>query len=547
LKSTVSVVLLGAALALPACRAADVEVSIRLAEADALEVRYQLPPGCDSLPFAEPGVARANWTPAGQCGRAEGGALTRTDSTCPALSFRVPAAVTFLGYPAAYPMGEGEGIYLHTSLYAPAARCGQVRYRFEAPGSIVTGGQAHAGQAVLAGPQGGDTPVLLLQKKLAPSDGALRYFDSRLSPAARALVVRVADGTVADGTAAYLRKHLPDVPFTPPALAASIARVPGSPQVNGNGGDLMRLIFFNWPEQPGADEQNKMTLLVAHEMSHRFQLRDAVDGYPAGRLIHEGGAEFLRWMASIDNGWMTREQAAQNLDEELARCMVHVEGRSWGELPPRFVGGNTLEYACGLPAYVYALAARQGAGTVWSRIGAFYRELRHGRQPDFSHSLECGDSPSCQPRWLPALTGTQGAMTGHWRRLFQETGLAQPREPGPRTRKTILLKAMGQLMEDDCGGHKGIVDAPDGVILFGRSACKTLKSQVELRRAEGQPLDGGAAAMPAMAAACEARRAVRFELKDGGTLELPCQRLYRAPDVFYGVDIARVLARLGSD
>ncbi|GAB2847393.1 hypothetical protein GCM10027277_14360 [Pseudoduganella ginsengisoli] len=536
---TLSFALLGAALALPVCQAADVEVSVRLAEPDALEVSYQLPPGCDSLPFVDSSVARANWAPAGQCGKVEAGALVRTDSACTALAFRIPAAATFRGYPAAYPMGAGEGIYLHTSLYAPADRCGAVHYRFGAPGSIVTGAQAHAGRAALDGPQAGDTAVLLLQKKLAPSDGALRYFDSRLSPAARAQVARVADGT-----AAYLRKRLPDVPFTQPALAASIATAPGGPEVNGNGGDLMRLIFFNWPEQPGVDEQYKMTLLVAHEMSHRFQLRDALDGYPSGRLIHEGGAEFLRWMASIGNGWITPEQAAQNLDDELARCMVQVEGRSWGELPQRFISGNTLEYACGLPALVYALAARQGNDTVWSRIGGFYRELRQGKQPDFSRSLECGNDEACQPRWLPALTGRQGAMADHWRKLFADTGLAHPREPGPRTRKAILLKAVGQLMEDDCGGHKGTMDTPQGIFLFGRSECKTLKTNVELRRTEGHPLTGDPAAMPAMAAACAARGAVQFESKDGGTLQLSCQRLYRAPDVFYGADIGKVLARL---
>lgn len=537
-----SAVLLGALLALPLCHAAEVEVSVRLAGPDALEVRYQLPPGCERLPFSDNGAVRASWVALDQCGKADAAALTRTDSACTALGFRVPAAATFLGYPAAYPMGGGEGIYLHTSRYAPAALCGLVRYRFEAPGSIVAGMQTLTGQAVLEGRQAGDMPVLLLQEKLVLADGTVRYFDSRLSATARAQVARVADGT-----AAYLRKRLPDVPFAAPALAASIASAPGGPGVNGNGGDVMRLIFFNWPEQPGADEQHKMTLLVAHEMSHRFQLRDAVDHYPAGRLIHEGGAEFLRWMASIDNGWMTRAQAAQNLDDELARCMVQVDRRSWGELPQRFIGGNTLEYACGLPAFVYALAARQGDGTVWSRIGAFYSALRLGRQPDFSHSLECGANPSCQPRWLLALTGTQGAMADHWRKLFEETGLARPREPGPRTRKNVLLKAVGQLMEDDCGGHKGIMDTPDGILLFGRGECKTLKTSVELRRAEGHPLNGGAAAMPAMTAACAARRTVQFELKDGATLQLPCQRLYRAPDVFYGVDIDKVLARLGAD
>ena len=170
----VSGALPGAALAAPASPAAEVDVSIRLAQPDALEVRYQLPPGCDSLPFAENGVDRSGWQPAGQCGKVEGGALARTDSACGALTFRVPAAATFRGYPAAYPMGVGEGIYLHTSLYALAASCGQVRYRFEAPGTVVTGARADAGRAVAEGPQAGDMPGLRLQQARAPPDGTVR-------------------------------------------------------------------------------------------------------------------------------------------------------------------------------------------------------------------------------------------------------------------------------------------------------------------------------------------------------------------------------------
>lgn len=538
-----------AAMAADAARAdagaAGVLVEIRLAEPGALAVRYQLPPGCDRLPFEENGAAgaeaRASWTAADQCGKATADGLARTDSSCASLRFRVPAAATFRGYPPAFPMGEDEGIYLHTSHYAPTAACGAVRYRLAAPGSVVVAAQAHEDHASLEGGTAGDTPVLLLRQPLQPVDGRLRYFDHRLSAAARAQISQVADGT-----ADYLRQRLPGVPYTPPMLTAAMASAPGGPNVSGNGGDLTRLVFFNWPEQPGEDERHQMTLLVAHEMSHRFQLRDAVDNYPAARLIHEGGAEFMRWMASVGNGWMTPAQAAAELDDALARCMVGTDGSSWGALTPRYIQGNTLEYACGLPAYVYALAARQGKGTVWSRLDAFYGALRQGRQPDFGSSLECGAAPSCAPRWLPALTGSDGSMAEQWRRLFQETGLAQPREPSRQTRKEILLKAVGQLMEDDCGGHKSIMPTPDGILLFGRGECRTLRANADLLRVEDMALTDYPQALAAMTAACRQRQAVRFALKDGSALRLPCQRPYRGPEQFFGADIGKVLARLTS-
>jgi hypothetical protein len=508
-----------------------------------LEVRYQLPAGCNALPFLQQGgeaeIAHANWKSTDQCGTATGSALVRTDATCTSLRFRVPATVSFRGYPSAFPMGVEEGIYLHTSRYATTANCGEVRYQFNAPGSVVVAGHAHARQASTDAGTGSDTPVLLTMQPLKPSNGQVRYFDSRLSLQAQAQIAEVADGT-----ATYLRKRLPSVPYTPPAMAASLASAPGTANVGGNGGDLMRLIFFNWPDQPGPEERRKMSLLVAHEMSHRFQLRDALDNYPAGRLIHEGGAEFLRWMASIENGWITPDDAGKELDESLARCMVHTGQSSWAGLPSRYVSGNTLEYACGLPLYVYSLADRQGSETVWGRIDGFYRALRNGRQPDFGTAIECGSVPNCQPQWLPLLTGSQGAMTDHWKRLLESSGLARPGQPSPRTNKEILLKAVGQLMEDDCGGHKSLMPTLDGIVILGSGACRTLRTRMEIVSIEGHPSNGDPKAALSMAQACTGRKLVHLKFSDQTTVEVPCQRSYRAPTQFYAADIAKLFTRL---
>ncbi|MDC8759883.1 hypothetical protein [Janthinobacterium fluminis] len=527
----------GLALLPLAAHAAAVDVRIRLSAPDALEISYTLPPQCRELPFLKngrDGQWRASWQALDDCGAASGDTLSRSGDACPALRFRVPASAAFTGYPGALPIDGG--IYVHTSNYALGDGCGEVAYRFLAPG-IASAGRAHQGAA--AAEAGGDTAALLLRVPLAPGSGPLRHFDARLSAETVAQI-----RTVADGTVSFLRAAMPDAVYRPPILAATWASEPGGPRVGGSASDVLLLTLYNWPDQPGPDERRQLTLLTAHEFSHRFQMRDAVDGYPDSRLIHEGGGEFLRWISSLQQGWLTPEQAAGDLDNALAQCMLYTEGKSWRALSPRAIGANRLEYHCGLPAYVYALAARQGKGSALARVNDFYKALRQGKTPDFGHALECAGAPQCQARWLPQLLGADAPMDAQWRALLRTSGLATARPATGEQRDAMMLKALGKLMAEDCAGRSSMTPMRDGVLLDGMSVCKTMRSDADVRRIETLPVFGDAQALPAMAAACAARHEVRLGMKNGDTLAVPCSTPYLANREFYGVDMEKVLARL---
>jgi hypothetical protein len=328
---------------------AGVGVELRLVAPDALDVVYTLPAGCRAVDFRKQGAdgaaMRRTWQPQDACGEAGADRLARKDgapASCTALRFRVPAATEQAGYPAAFPLGQG--LYAHLSNYALADSCGKLSYRVAAPWVAANGKTTRAGAAA----QGEDSSVLLLET--APSAtafGTPGYFDPRLPPAAVAQIREVAEGTVA-----YLRGALPQARFEAPMIAASLAAGPGGPHIGGDAGDVLRLSLYNWPLDPGPDERAQLTVLVAHEFSHRFQLRDAVDVYPDARLIHEGGGEFLRWVTSVRQGWMSPAQAGADLDRALATCMLYTEGQAWRGLSPRQVAVDRLAYACGLPAYV---------------------------------------------------------------------------------------------------------------------------------------------------------------------------------------------------
>lgn len=520
-----------------ACADQGVTVTVRLAAPDALEVRYALPASCRQLSFLKDGPAaqkiRSRWQAQDGGATAGGDALTRNTSG-PALRFKVPTTSDKVsGYPGSFPVGAS--VYAHMSNYAVGAECGPVAYRFAAPG-IETAGAAFSGEAA----SNADAPALLFAAP--PGTDGLDYFDPALSAAAVAQIRRVADGT-----SQFLRARMPQAVFKRPIVAAALASEPGGPNIAGSAGEVLLLTLFNWPAAPGPEQQRLLNKLVAHEMSHPFQMRDAVDVYADARLMHEGGAEFLRWSVSLRQGWLTPQQAGAELDDALAACMLGTGERSWREMPARAIAAGWLEYSCGLPAYVYALAARQGKGNPYARMDDFYARLRSGAKPDFAEAMECAKNAGCMARVLPAVLDGPGPMRVQWAAVLKETGLATPRAPSQSQTDSMMTQAITELVKDDCGGESSITPTPGSVLLDTLKACRTLRADVEVLRVEGLPLYGGAQALPAMVAACASRKEVQLGLKDGAALRMHCPVPYRITPLFYAADLEKIAQRLARD
>jgi hypothetical protein len=516
-----------------------VSVTVRLAAPNALEVSYAMPASCKQLSFLKDGPdgqkIRSRWQAQDGCGGADGDTLVRTGG-CPVVRFRVPTTSDKVsGYAGSFPVGQA--VYAHTTNYAVGAECGPVQYRFAAAG-IATARAAFRGEATTSA----DAPALLFSSSLAADAKSLDYFDPALSAVAVGQI-----RTVADGTAAFLRAHMPKAVFKRPIISAALASEPGGPNIGGSAGEILLLSLFNWPAVPAPEHQRLMKKLVAHEMSHPFQMRDAVDDYPDARLIHEGGAEFLRWSVSLRQGWLTPQQAGAELDDALAACMLALGERRWRDVPAREIGAGWLEYSCGLPAYVYALAARQGKGNPYARIDDFYAQLRAGAKPDFAHAMECATALPCKARVLPAIFDAKAPMPAQWAVMLKQTGLATPRAPSQSQTNNMMAQAVTQLVKDDCDGKSSVTPTPDSMLLDTFKECKTLRADVEVLRVEGLPLFGGAQALPAMVAACASRHDVEFGLKDGARLRMPCRVPYRITPQFFAADMKKIAARLAAD
>jgi hypothetical protein len=530
-------ILAGVAFAMSSATAANVQVTVRLATPEALEVSYALPAACTQIPFLKQGHAaaeiRSHWRPIDDCGKAGGEALARGAKSCKTLAFRVPATSNKVaGYPGSFPTGEA--IYAHMSNYAVGPSCGTVSYRFAGPGTILTGMARHEDTA----PSHADAPALLFPTRRPAGGQGLDYYDPAL-PAATVAQLRER----AERTAHWLQNRMPGAQFKRPIIAATVAKEPGGPNIGGSAGDVLHLALFNWPKEPSPDVARLANKLVAHEMSHRFQLRDAVDDYIDGRLIHEGGGEFLRWLVSLHHGWLTPQDAANELDDALAACMLTTGERRWHEISPAEIAGERLEYTCGLPAYVYALAARQGTSAAVTRIDDFYRQLRKGAKPDFAQAMECG-SKACKPAVLPAVLDAEAPMRGQWASVLEATGLARPVAPTQRQTDAMMLQALTKLVKEDCQGRRSMTPTGSSVLVDALPSCATLRKDGEVMQVEGLPLFGGMQALPTMAEACRTRRQVVLGMKDGSALAVPCREPYNAGTRMYAADIGKIMRAL---
>jgi hypothetical protein len=414
-----ALLLAGGAMPL-AAGASGVTVELKMAAPDQLVASYFLPPGCSELPFDKNGgdgaAIRASWQPLDQCGSAGADALRRKDDACAAVRLRVPASTARRpGYPAAFPLGAT--LYVHTSNFAVGAQCGPVTYRFIAPEQVALRGRSEA-RSVEAS-DGGDMAVLLSSVPLAATPEGIRYYAPGLGADNVARIERVARGTIA-----YLKSAMPDAPFRMPVLAAGRVEAPGGVGIDGDAADVLRLGLVNWPVQPSQADQEQLTLLVSHEFSHRFQLRDAFDSYPDARLIHEGGAEFLRWVASVQNpaGCRRRRRRACWTMRWPNACWRRgrVRGARWASarspaagwrtaaacrpMPMRWRRARAAIRRCSVSAGCIAARRRAGSRILHSRwsAAATPRARRAGCRNCWGGKCRCGARLvrcSTPPRW----------------------------------------------------------------------------------------------------------------------------------------------------
>lgn len=521
-----------------------VTATLTLAAPDTLTIEYELPGSCKALPFINAGIRddaaaamRANWKANDACGTLDSRGIRRTDASCKALRFTVPASTEKLDrvYQWAYPMGGG--VYSHTSAFAVDASCGPLSWRFKAPGGTVVFDGVPLSDSTF---QSGDInykPVIFLEAALAGGAATRSYVDPGLSGATSAMV----SDSVTRSFALY-SSRLPGVD-----AARGFVAISKSPDPMSWGGDVaaQSTIHLTVPASLPAPMEPDVRGFVAHEVSHMFQPRDWHDAWGADRdMLSEGGAEFLTWMALSEQEWAKSGDLKLRLEKAINGCMIAAAGRSWSGIKER--GWGRAPYDCGFTFHVLGLAARSSNAPVWLLMRDYYQAARKGLATDFATALECGGKAGCRARWLNRIAGeepvaavlTAYAWTGGFLRVADGAapGMIEP----------VMRNLMKRLMAIDCNGQVSLYDNPGRVLIGPVGSCKALRQHMDIVAAEGRPLFAGPAAARAAYAACATRGAAKIGLKDGTELELACDSAgVGAMPALFEVDMAVLRKLLG--
>ncbi|MBC3907862.1 hypothetical protein [Undibacterium umbellatum] len=525
-------------------QAADVTVHLKLISPEKLEVSYQLPQSCDVIPFLNHetlpkfgGEIRARWQAVDDCGTADGTTLTKTNKACSGLRFDVPAASKFYDRvsPGSFPMGEG--MYVNTTSYAVSDKCGSVGYQFSAPGSIAFKGQLFQETASYDAYDGQYMAVLLLKKQISSKAGVISYFNPALGEKNIQLLQNIADQAVD-----FYYQALPDVGFRKPILAATVAQNDGGPSFWGDAGDVLRLALYNWPEHPNPDSDGRLRKFVWHEFAHRFQPPSAKEREQHAPYIVEGGAEYLRWTASLKTRWVSPEDAASELGTAISNCIFVAGEYSWKTLPQNLAASGSVPYDCGLALHVMGLAVRQNDGSPLQQMNDYYRAFETGNTNSFEQAIECGKKKECTPQWLPKLMGEQ-PMSTVWPEFLASTQLAKP-APLPTTQYAKIQRmAFATLMEEDCNRNISFYTEKDAFVVGEIKGCGLFKSGMSVHEMDGKKIFGSSLLVDDMVRACKASGKVSLGLKNGESIAVPCKGAFKLPQ-FYAVDMKRLMQKL---
>ncbi|MFZ6731825.1 hypothetical protein ACO0LG_07880 [Undibacterium sp. Ji42W] len=524
--------------------ASEVTVHLKLISPQKLEVTYQLPKTCDAIPFLNQETLsrfgseiRAAWQAVDDCGTADGKVLTKTNKTCSNIRFNVPATSKFYDRvaPGSFPMGEG--MYVHTTSYAVSDKCGSVGYQFSSPGSVAFKGQLFQGNASYDAYDGPYMAVLLLQKKIASTSGTISYFNPALGAENIQLLQNIANQAVD-----FYHTALPDVAFRKPILAATMEKDGGTPNFWGDAGDVLRLALYNWPEHPTPDSDARLRKFVWHEFAHRFQAPTAKDSEQRAAFIGEGGAEYLRWTASLQTQWSSPDDAATELSTAISNCISRATGYSWKTLPKTLANSGSVPYECGLALHVMGLAVRQNDASPLQQINNYYHGFETGKVASFEQALECGEKKDCTPKWLPKLMGEQ-AMSIAWSDFFFSTKLAKTAPPPPAQYANIQRMAFASLMEEDCNGSASFYTDKDAFLVGEIKGCSVFKEGMKIQKMDGKGLFSSSLVADEMIQACISQGKVSVGLQSGETLFVPCKGTFKIPQ-FYEVDMKRLMRSL---
>lgn len=526
-----------------ATTASQVTTSLTMVADQALEVRYDVPPGCTRLDFINSGIEpaaaatmRAGWKALDECATVDAKGVTLTGPACTSARLRVPASNESLDrvYPWAQPLEPG--LFSHTSAFAVTPSCGPVQWRFAMPGgAVVVDGKVERERATRSATT---SDIGYLAVVFLPNGADGRTHVDASMPADRRYFL--ADTTQA--LVRHFREAYPGIAYLPPFTVAIAA-----PDANNFGGDVakrttMRLML---PPLSNADVAADIHKFIAHENGHMLQRDVEHDRWRADRnTIMEGGADFISWNAASRLGWYTEARASSQAALMINGCLAQLGGKNWQQVSNREWG--RIPYHCGMTLHLMGLAGRSTERRPERLLRDYYLAVSKGGATDFAQALECGALPGCTSRWIARALGPDLPFAAVVAEFAAETGLFTPATTWSEDQvRGVARGTFNQLMANDCKGALDVNHYQNAAGIATITTCATLRPGMVINSAGGKNLFTDIAGLRYVIDTCKAEGKVKLGVKNGTDIELACPATLGALPVLYNINNEKLFARLG--
>ena len=430
-------------------------------------------------------------------------------------------------YPAHFRIGDG-GV-----LYGPALVADPAKWRTRLSFKL--------GRGQVRSPSGkefSDGFVFVGPRSLVSEDPHIVVVADPKTPAwlversRNSLTAAVATFTRALGTAP-LRKPLLIVKHEPGERSFNVGDVTPGPVA------AVRFHGSAWEKEDALAGKNIQGFLL-HEAFHFWNggLASHAAGTPT--WLHEGGAEYAAFLAGVQTGLMTEEEAARGLGNALNRCRTGLSASgdkglaSFGFLPAQ------LRYPCGMAIqWIADLDVRAESGgrrtvlDVWREVleRARQREARTYSLADFNEAAGLAGAQASEP--IRLLVDESGAA--RWEALpaaLNAMGADVALVPSQVARRAALIF---HVLKDNCrnlpdGTGYGFYIDGSRMKLDGPEGCGVLAGDPEVASIEGgDPVEMTLETYAAVQRKCATGGKVTFLARDGGKLQAPCTTPLPAP------------------
>lgn len=541
LKSIAGLVLAGIAAHTSAKQAPQIIISPL--DSTRIQLEYKLPKHCDTLALLQPygertRELRQQWQPLNKCSAITKQGNILNNIECKSIRFAIPIQATTLDriYPVAYPLDE-QGVLIHTATMAISDQCGEPRWQFKSPkGAVILDGKNRGKKVAIAqykNPSINYTGVFLSYLSRPKAPGVI---STQQTPA----WITTSITTAAQDISRYYQQHYPRIKQQPSYLFVSNTKANQFPRMQADVSNpaMIRFGFINYPEQGDPINQLSIMQTTAHEFAHKLQPAQL----KSTPVIHEGGAEFIRWISSYRLGWSNKNDLGLELSQSISECLQITKTSSWKSISDQQKSSGAFPYKCGLTLHAIALAAGQTPNDAEETLHKYYQQ----KIADFAQALECGPLNNCTPKWLPAVFTSDKPFIDLVNQQLDQLGLVKAKSIAPpgTTSTNISGNALMQLIQEDCSGRAGFWPNADHFLLDATN-CKTVKNHWKIQRVNGVSyFNNPVTAIKEQNRGCATQGHVTLETQDQQTAKVPCTREYVLQETWFDLDAERLVALL---